>query len=228
MFISTLILLCADGKVPDIDLLEDYQKRLMQQFVQNTGEAFIASIIPDGNLSHDVCSQWSGVKCNAFQIAPRMFMYRIIGVEYSDAIAGDFSISYLPSSVRIISIVRCNQHFSIDTRLLPRKLTHADFDENQIQGTLNLQRLPPRVVHFSIRNNFICGPIHLIDLPMGLHHLDLSENRIQQKRVYCRHLPFSLKYVHLNGLNHWVGSVVALPGGNGNFRSVHEVSFIGI
>ena len=222
MLTQLFIFQCTDYKANKADLHKAYQQVLMEHFVQNTSGLFMAELCPQGNLSLDVCGHWEGVQCDGYRVDGTK-VEKVIGVEYRDRAVGHLAIEFLPNTVHSIIITKCDQRFCIETRALPRDLIRADFDDNRIFGTLNLQQLPARLQHFDIRNNEVCGPIHLVDLPARLNYLNLSDNNIRQKRVYCQHLPLSLKFVHLGGERQSIGTLVPVPATHdGSFRSIHE------
>ena len=160
------------------------QKLLMTRFVWNANPHFVHEF--KGESTDSECS-WRKVTCSNGEISK----IRIFDIE-----VGDLSVAYLPPKVQFFELSNCGFASTIETSLFPRESRVMIFEQNKIQGTVDLTRLPQKLVLLNLSENSIVGPISLTHLPKTFEALYISRNKIEQKVVYYANLPETLAIVN--------------------------------
>ena len=177
-----------------------YQQALMRRFISNTTEGFQREVTC-GNSDKSVCHGWMGVLCE---------ISRVTHITYEERAVGNFSLVYLPNSVRVLTIIGCRQSFAIDTRQLPLDAEHVDLQNNAIVGTVDLGALPPKLRLLNLYKNSITGPLALNRLPETIRVLNFAENRIQQETLFYAKLPPGFSWISLEGGGNRIGRIVPI------------------
>ena len=141
----------------------------------------------------DVCDgrghyQWGSVTCEEGIV-------REIRVCQGDR--ENFSIEYLPGSVRRFLMPFSGQTYVINTRRLPRELQVLNIRFNNIHGTFNLETLPGLMTEIRADNNEVSGIVSLLRLPNTIQNISFTANAIHQT-VFYGNIPLSLSLVDLN------------------------------
>ena len=179
----TLLALDAHTKMQDI---------MMRQFFFFIDDEY-KKYISYGDLDSQVCGvdssdDWLGIAC-ADNI--------VESISFCDVNVGNFSLEYLPHSVKGVHLIRASQSNEIATRYLPRYLIDFEVNTNQVYGTVDLGCLPAKIKRFILSSNRIFGNLNLTALPDSLCILDLSFNNIAQQTVYYGNLPSSIERIDL-------------------------------
>ena len=130
----------------------------------------------------------------------------LTGLEIQFAIASQFDVAYLPSTVRSLTITSSQQTFPIETRRLPARSVSVDLQMNNIYGAPDLRNLPLKLEVLNLASNELSGPISLVELPQSLHKLMLEQNRIDQAFLFYTNLPKMLSVtLRGNAIEHICG-----------------------
>ena len=163
---------------------------------QNMQDAIVRELfryLPDRELDYianrnretPVCGSasrgpWQGLTC---------LESTVVEIKYEDRDFFPLRIQYLPSGLQVLDIKYCNQRYEIDTRYLPRSLTHFDMSRNLLVGDFSFPSLPPRVRSVNLAGNVITGKVTLAGIPLHMEWIDIQSNPIHQSVVYYHNLP---------------------------------------
>ena len=197
---------CDVVSVPRCNLLSNEEKVLQQMsieiFLKDIDQAFLDSCAVE-NSKKEMFSWRQGH--SHFNVAIRNgAVTRISG---NHVYHGDFAIHYLPFTVEKIHLTCCYQRYSIETRLLPRKLRAINMAKNGILGTLSLRDFPRGIEMINFNNNMIVGPLDLLDLPDDIEILSISHNYIEQTILYYGKMSPKVRSIDLQGNS--IGKLVA-------------------
>ena len=151
----------------------------------------------------DVC-EWDGIICNEDGDV------ETIAYE-SMEMNGSVSFEHLPKNVTQLIITHNGYGMdaitgTLETRLLPRKLTEFDVNGNALTGTVDLSQLPSTMVIFGLSINSFEGPLDFTALPTDLRQLFLNNNRFSGNVILTK-LPASLTQLYLQ-INDLSGDIV--------------------
>ena len=208
-----MLLLTLNTELTTLHHTDKLKKSAMLLFFENISDPLV-----DKNITEDLdACQWSdGVHCHV-----NGNIYSITFREYR---RGNFDITFLPPTLKHLSIENCEQNFPINTRLFPKSMETICLSSNSIFGSVELRTLPELLKSLNLMRNDISGPIHLTDLPDKLEYIWLNGNRIQQDELYYAMLPRSVVFVSLNGAQHQIGTFWLLgKDGHSVQRSIKEV-----
>ena len=181
------------SKVLGFDLLDNKRPCLqtegMRLFFQNVDPSYVATISRHSPNS-DVCDgpgnyPWEYMTCSDGLLRE---------VRSAHADRGNYSLEFLPGSVRTLLIPFCSQSYEISTRMLPRELRALNVRFNNICGTFDLRTLPAMSREIRADNNEICGIVNLIQLPDSMQIISLTGNNISHV-IFYDDLPACLRSI---------------------------------
>mmetsp|Transcript_8443 Transcript_8443/g.12759 ORF Transcript_8443/g.12759 Transcript_8443/m.12759 type:complete len:235 (-) Transcript_8443:35-739(-) len=162
---------------------QTYQLDCMRKLVSIQNVVTLERIIPQGT-PEDVCRWWH-VSCNDNR--------HIVSIHWhfnSPAIPFSMHIEWLPSSLRDVTMRFDADGSQFQTRLLPRMLVNAEFEECYFQGCIELRTLPQHLRKLSVARNNFSGTVHLTHLPQKFRRLCMDGNKIT--RIVVSKIPESL------------------------------------
>ena len=123
-------------------------------------------------IEGDVCT-WRGVQCDTNGLITSIHWGRD---QKALVYPGELDFRWIPSTVADINTSGRPSTGLLPTRMLPRDLRIAEFQNNRFFGTLGIAFLPPQLQVFDVRGNNFSGSLVIEQLPYGLEVLRLRGN----------------------------------------------------
>ena len=89
-----------------------------------------------------------------------------------------FPFQFIPPLTGHFVVSSCKAYGTLDTSLLPSRLTIFSVSENLLYGAINWGALPRTLAELDLSYNEFCGSCLLQDLPGGMTLLDASSNKL--------------------------------------------------
>ena len=138
------------------------------------------------------CNRNVNDPCNYHGMECRDGIIRKIRWENHLSRAPDIDADWLPGTLRLVSILYQKVLSPLETRYLPKKLTHLRLFQCYIEGSVDLQHLPATLHFLDLRRNKLKGAVALVDLPERIVEILLNGNQLSHACVAAEDLPDSL------------------------------------
>ena len=108
-----------------------------------------------GNFK-EVC-EWFNVECAEDRVIKVAFHYCDMGKK-------QFPFDFVPPLVETLELTSCQLHGTLNTTVLPQKLTYCNVYDNALHGTLNCKGFPQNIENIIISSNNFSGSLALSNL----------------------------------------------------------------
>ena len=179
--LSFICFLAHDASLQDPDIT--MQQKLMLAFFgkQDTTDELW--------LDQNFCG-WRGIECTNLKITTVNLAGFAMSLQYDK-----LQYTFLPPTVRFLTLTWKDLKSRYDSRLLPRALESGNLDFTRLFGTFQFDTLPTHLVSLSMRKNDIRGPISVLRMPSSVRRINLESNPILNVIVCAEELPEGLEEV---------------------------------
>ena len=191
MLFFPLLLLCTCTNQSTHIEKRAMQKTLMDAVFWGFHTGLIKDVSGNRPASYSHC-QWRSANGN-FRIECTDGI--ITGLHCEQWYLQNMHIRFLPSTLRVIHVIKANQAYPLITRMLPRDLESFDYSRNVLHGSLDLVHLPYNLNEFHVQGNAFNGTVDIRELPQKIAKLNFAENEIQQDTLVYGMLPKNIRMI---------------------------------